>query len=1029
MIKPLCIHVSASAKGKADGSTVHPYPTLVAARDALRRLRRRGKIKTPVRVLVAPGVYRLTAPLIFTPEDGGTARCPVTWAGTGGRPLLSGARVITGWTDGMINGRPCWQVVLPEVAAGRWWFTQIFVNGRRRLRARLPKSGFFRFTGVPEAEAKLDLGQMFHGAMSANFVPGEVRAFRNLADIEVVVPDHWYENHLRIAAVDEKARTIHFATKGHSRFSRDETGRHTRFRLDHVAEACTDPGDWYLDRTTGTLSYIPLPGEDRSATQVEAPALDLLLAVQGDALDATRRVQHLRFEFLDLRHADWELPRENPGSLQSAFQIPAAVRFVGAEDCALYGCRVSQVAGWAVEVLRGCQRNRIVACALHDLGGGGVKIGHEGGLPKGWVAGSHGAFSGMDPVALGWGPCREDAGGLIAGRDRVDSSATTVSDCSIHDGGLIFHSAIGVWIGDASRNRIVHNHIWNFNYSGISCGWTWGYAPAFTYDNRIEGNHIHGIGHGILSDMGAIYTLGRQAGSTISRNYIHDVHSYGYGGWGIYPDEGSSWMRIEENVVCGTKCGGFHQHYGRDNLVRHNVFVDAVENQIQISRHEMMRALTFTGNLVQGAGNGSLWQGEGWFNAWIDRNVYAGDPGRLTLFAGVNSKKQTWKQWQSGARDAKSRFVEAVLLDAGSGCAVTANPAALKAAGIDPKQVARVVAQAGLRFTAVLPRSIDDVPIEPEVRRAIVEPCFWPWPAEWPQADSAQHPWSKLPATSAVMAGIPQAISLTLENRGDAPAYGRYRLRVFPARAARLTGRTELVVALKPGARVALDTAVVATGKVQDFRIEAIAEGAGLVTTSLYFSVLQTLEIPRLQTAPPLIQLAKFLRSLPVQPLAGNDRPVMASANLAIAGDRLLLRVDTTDARPGRGANLWEGSSIELFVAPQIGAPRQQLVVAPPFQKESPKARLMTNDGAIAVKGLQVTGRTSAGSWMLSVSIPLKGLGLDPSADKLAMELVVNATRAGATKLCRTNLAGSLNPFHNTDDYLQVKMQQPAEVS
>ncbi len=831
MPKPLHLFVSAVAHGKADGTAARPYPTLEAARDALRKLKRRGGLKTPVRVLLAPGVYRLDAPLVFTPEDGGTARCPITWAGDGGRPLLSGARVIAGWNEGTINGQPCWQAVLPEVAAGHWWFTQLFVNGRRRYRARLPKHGFFCFAGVPEAEAKHDSGNLYHGAMSAYFVPGEIRAFRNPADIAVVVPDHWYENHLRIASVDESTHTLHFETFGRSRLSRDETGRHARYCLDHVAEACTDPGDWYLDRPTGTLSYIPMPGENRETTHIEAPALDLLLSVQGDALDPQRRVRHLRFEFLDLRHADWELPRVNAGALQASFSVPAAVRFVGAEDCALYGCRVSQVAGWAVEVLRGCHRNRIVACALHDLGGGGIKVGPEGGLPQHWETGNHDAFRGMDAAALGWGPRREMPGGLLPGRDRAEPSATTVSDCSIHDGGLIFHSAIGVWVGDASRNRIVHNHIWNFRYTGISCGWTWGYAPAFTCDNRIEGNHIHDIGHGMLSDMGAIYTLGRQAGSTIRRNFIHNVHSYGYGGWGIYPDEGSSWMRIEHNVVCGTKSGGFHQHYGRDNVVRHNLFVDAIENQAAVTRCEFMRAIVFEHNLVQGAGNGLLWSGQGWAHAHIDRNVYATDPGRPPLFAG-----KTWEEWRAGERDAHSRFAEAVLLDAGGAAPATANPAALKAAGIDPEQVALIVAQAGPRLRDVLPPTLDAVAPEPEVRRAIVEPLFWPWPAEWPDACSMQHSWKKMLDSAAVTPEAAQAISLTLENRGDAPARGRYRLRVVPAAAARIAGPKTLAVGLKPGARAELNTAVVATGKVQDFRIEAVAEGEGLVDSCLYFT-------------------------------------------------------------------------------------------------------------------------------------------------------------------------------------------------
>ncbi|MBF0244452.1 MAG: right-handed parallel beta-helix repeat-containing protein, partial [Planctomycetes bacterium] len=781
MSKDLQIYVNAMARGKADGSVTHPFPTLEAARDALRKLRRRGAIKTPVRVFIERGVYRLSKPLVFKPEDGGTAKCPVTWSGKGGRPLLSGARAITNWTAGTINGLPCWQALLPEVADGSWWFTQLFVNGRRRLRARFPKRGFFNFAGVPEEEAKRDPGTLFHGAMSSHFVPGEVHNFRNLADIDVVVPDHWYENHLRIASVDEASHTIHFSTKGYSRFSRDETARHTRFRLDHVAEACTDPGDWYLDRKTGCLSYIPMPTEQMATTLIEAPALDLFLSVQGDALNPKKRVQHLRFEFLDLRHADWELPRDNSGSLQSAFQVPAAVRFVGAEDCALYGCRVSQVSGWAVEVLRGCHRNRIVACALHDLGGGGVKVGHEGGLAKHWVDGNHGAFRGMDAVALGWGPCREAKGGQLAGRDAAESSATTVSDCSIHDGGLIFHSAIGVWIGDASRNRVVHNHIWNFSYSGISCGWTWGYAPAFTYDNRIEGNRIHSIGHGVLSDMGAIYTLGRQAGSTISRNYISDVHSYGYGGWGIYPDEGSSWIRIENNVVCGTKSGGFHQHYGRDNLVRRNLFVDSIEHQVQFTRYEFVRPASLEGNLVQGAGSGALLHGAGCTRARVEDNVYAGDPGRPERFA-----DKSFDQWRATGQDRKSRIAEAILLDPVGAAPGVANPEALKAAGMNSAQVAQVVTEAGPRLRATLPSTIDAVSAEPETRRAIVEPLFWPWSAEWPTASSKNHPWSKLPGSATVVLGTPQPISLTLENRGRAIAKGMYSLRVIPAAAARI---------------------------------------------------------------------------------------------------------------------------------------------------------------------------------------------------------------------------------------------------
>jgi hypothetical protein len=1031
---------STSTPNRADGSAKRPYATLEAARDALRKLRAQDGMRMPVRVLVAPGIYRLDRPLVFSPEDGGTAKCPVTWAGDGGRPILSGARAITGWTQGAINGRRCWQAHVPDVAAGKWWFTQIFVNGRRRLRARLPKQGFYRFTGVSDEEAKKDTGDEFHPGMSALFESGEVRNFRNLDDIDVVVPDRWFESHLRIASVDEAARTIHFSTRGLSRLSRDETGRPARFRLDHVAEGCTEPGDWYLDRKTGTLSYIPMPREQMDSALVEAPMLDLLLAVQGDPLDPEQRVRHLRFECLDLRHTDWELPRENPGARQSAFNVPAAVRLVGAEDCALYGCRVSQVGGWAVEVLRGCHRNRVVACTLHDLGGGGVKIGHEGGLPREWVDGSTeafigmdaggidpqrashpqsaGAFIGMDAVALGWGPCREDAGGLLPGRDRAEASATTVSDCSIHDGGLIFHSAIGVWIGDASRNRVLHNHIWNLYYSGISSGWTWNYRPAFSCGNRIEGNRIHAIGRGVLSDVGGIYLLGRQAGSTIRRNVISDVWSYDYGGNGIYCDVGIQ-QRIEENIVHNTRSASFNQSQGRDSVIRHNLFADAAEGNMRVLHRQMTRAGFFTDNLiVQGEGAAPFWRGAGAVTVGGDRNVYLKATGGLARFAGGS-----WEEWQAAGRDRRGRVALAGLLDIAGLVPAMVQSAAVLAVGVDPAIWAAVAVEAGPRFRGTLPQNIDLVPAEAEPRRPIVETMLWPWPAEWPDAASAHHPWGDdLPGAVAVAAGEAQVVSLALENRGDAPARGAYRLRVVPAAAAVIRGPRELKVALKPDARIGLDTAVVATGKHKTFRVEAVAEGKELLDSCLHFVVVPAVTIPRLSAARAGKNLDRELETLTSLAVDGNGRLVQATVRLAMAGDRLLVRVDVADAAPRRGPNLWDGSGLELFVAPEPGKPRVQFVAAPSLDREPAQA------GRIARNGLEVLddvvaagGRTPAG-WQLTLAVPLERLGLASNAVRFALDLVINATPPGANSLRRTHLACELNPFSDSSCYARVRV-------
>jgi hypothetical protein len=234
----------------------------------------------------------------------------------------------------------------------------------------------------------------------------------------------------------------------------------------------------------------------------------------------------------------------------------------------------------------------------------------------------------------------------------------SVTGCQIASGGRRAPAAVGVWIGKSSNNLVQRNTIEDFYYTGISVGWTWGYAASEADHNLIRLNRIGKIGQDVLSDMGGIYTLGIAPGTVLRQNYIHDVSSFSYGGWGIYPDEGSSNLDIRQNVVVRCKSAGFHQHYGQENLVRGNIFAFNRENQLMRTRAEDHISFTFRHNVVLwDTGNllGSNWTGD---QFRMDDNLYWKVGGGPFDFAG-----QTFAQWQARGLDDHSKIADPEFRD------------------------------------------------------------------------------------------------------------------------------------------------------------------------------------------------------------------------------------------------------------------------------------------------------------------------------------------------------------------------------
>jgi parallel beta-helix repeat protein len=603
-----------------DAKTDGPFATITKARDTIRQIKRSqgNTLKQPITVLLRGRTYFLQETLSFNTEDSGTTNFTITYAAyENEKPVISGGRRITNWQQVTINGKDLWVADIPEVREGKWFFRQLWVNGERCFRSRHPSKGYLKVAEVPDATPQT---QWSEGQTRFRFRDSDLKAWPTATDAELVVMTRWQETRSPIVSIDEKQKIVSFSDKSAIRIDSGDL-----YYIEHALEIIDTPGEWYLQRSTGKLFYFPRNNENMTESEVIAPVLPQLIKLTVSP-ETNQFLENLVFSGLTFAYSEWY----EKTFIQAAVKVPGAFYLEGVRQITFNACTFAHVNQYAIQLGRKCHSNRIIGCEIFDLGAGGIKIGEEG--------------------------TREDTS------DRTYNNE--VSDCHIYDGGRTYHSAVGIWMGITYKNRMAHNHIHDFYYSGISIGWTWGYGPTIAAENIVEFNHIHHIGllsNGdgpILNDKGGIYILGVQPGTVIQGNIIHDIDAFNYGAWGIYLDEGASQIVVENNLVYRTRDGGFHLHYGKENIIRNNIFAFGRVAQIRRSVAEGHLSFNFEGNIIYWS-EGKLLEGT-WNdnNFAIDRNLYWRTDDEKITFA-----DKSWDEWRAKGMDKNSLIAEPRFVD------------------------------------------------------------------------------------------------------------------------------------------------------------------------------------------------------------------------------------------------------------------------------------------------------------------------------------------------------------------------------
>jgi len=522
------------------GTKAKPLATLERARDAMRTLSLNQRWpKNGITIWLRGGDYVRTIALELGAADSGTVDAPIVWrAYNSERVRLLGGRKLTGFapvTDAAVLARldePARGQVLqldlhafgltgfgalksrgfgrPTVPA----HCELFFDQRPMPLARWPNDGeFAKIAGYPAASDHVDehggnVGELPGGFRYAGERP---RRWHDLSELWVhgYWSYDWANSYEQVGSLDVTQRLVRtLAPYGLYGFRKGQ-----RFYFLNVLEELDQPGEWFLDHTSGVLYFWP-PKPSATAVVTRSPG--------GTKI---------------------------PETLLSLLDQPL-LKFTDVSHVTFRGLILEATRGNAVEI-RGGASNRITGCLIRNIGNSGVVV--EGGHGHGVV--------GCDVMDTG------DGGVSLTGGDRqtLTPGGHFVENCHFQRLGRWTKCYVPAVALTGVGLRASYNLIEELPHCAILF---WG------NDHVMEFNEIHHIALE-TGDVGAIYT-GRDytfRGNQIRYNFIHHTGGVGMGSMGVYMDDCVSGTEVFGNVFYEVHWAMFIGG-GRDHRVANNLFVD-----------------------------------------------------------------------------------------------------------------------------------------------------------------------------------------------------------------------------------------------------------------------------------------------------------------------------------------------------------------------------------------------------------------------------------------------------------------------
>ena len=374
-------YVWSHAAKTGDGSYESPFQNLEEAKSAVRKIN--NEMKGDIEVVLLDGEYYLDETFVLTEEDSGKNGYNVIYRGEKEKyPVISGGRKITGFTK-CENGLYSAKVLDDDIKGIR----QLSINGRAARLASSERS----YEGL---EIYNDPATLYEndGMYIDSAIIGE---WKNPKDIVFNWPLTWMYYKVRVESLktDPKnpERTIvtfqqpywqYLSSYGTTDFAAGvymSNPKHL-FTIENAFELLDTPGEFYFDKLTGMLYYMPLEGENIEEAVAVAPVLEKVIEIKGEGVG--HHVENIRFTGLTVSDATWYMLHDYSYLEEQARVLansestghPAGIMIDHATNIKIDDCIIKNMSYYGIKAGDGVYDSEIRGNAIFDMGGGAVAV-------------------------------------------------------------------------------------------------------------------------------------------------------------------------------------------------------------------------------------------------------------------------------------------------------------------------------------------------------------------------------------------------------------------------------------------------------------------------------------------------------------------------------------------------------------------------------------------------------------------------------------------------------------------------------